>query len=95
MTKIPGLMYFLLATATQPKIVSGTVKLINAVSGWLLILAPLTGAAFGIFHAIKKSSAEDDMAIAKHQKMIHNSITGVIWAMTISGLITVISSYYK
>lgn len=79
----------------MPKIISGTVALINTASGWILILAPVVGGLFGGYHAIRKSASDDDMEIQKHQKMIKNSVTGVVLALSISGIIKFVSGFYK
>ncbi len=79
----------------MPTIISGTIALLNAASKWILLIAPLTGSVFGGYHAIKKSTSDDDMEIKKHEKMIKNAIVGVVVAMTVSGIITFVTGYYK
>lgn len=79
----------------MPTIVSGTIALLNSASGWITIIAPILGGLFGGYHALMKSKAEDDMEIAKHQKMIKNAIVGTVIAMTISGTVTFVTSFYS
>ena len=54
----------------MPSIISGTISLLNAAAGWITVIAPIVGGLFGGYHAIMKSKADDEMEIAKHQKMI-------------------------
>lgn len=79
----------------QPSIISGTISLLNSASGWITIIAPIVGGLFGGYHAIRKSHAEDDTEIKKHEKMIKNAIVGTVIAMTITGTITFVTSFYK
>lgn len=78
----------------MPTIISGTINLLKAASTWVTIIAPIVGGLFGGYHAIRKSMSEDDMAIQKHQKMIKNAVVGTVIAISISGIITFVSSYY-
>lgn len=78
----------------MPTIISGTIALLNAASGWVLILAPIVGGLFGGYHAIRKSASDDDMEIAKHDKRIKNAVFGVILALSISGIVKFVAGYY-
>lgn len=79
----------------MPQIIQGTLTLLNTAFGWLAILAPVVGGLFGGYHAIRKSMSDDEMAIAKHQKMIKNAIIGTVIAMTIGGTITFVTGFYS
>lgn len=79
----------------MPTIISGTVSLLNAATGWITVIAPIVGGLFAGYHAIRKSMSDDDMAIQKHQKMIKNAVIGTVIAMTASGIITFVTGYYK
>ena len=81
--------------ADQPKIISGTIELVNAATSWLLILAPITGALFGMYHAIRKSMSDDETEIKRHSKMIKNAVIGVIIALCLSGIINFVSGFYS
>lgn len=101
-TKFVGMMVILFLTIPtvakaegQPKIISGTIELVNTASTWVLVLAPIVGGLFGGYHAIRKSTCEDDMEIKKHEKMIKNSVIGVILALSVSGIISFVSGYYS
>lgn len=79
----------------MPRIISGTVSLLNTASGWITVIAPIVGGLFGGYHAIMKSKADDEMEIAKHSKMIKNAVVGTVLAMTITGTITFITGFYS
>ena len=78
----------------MPSIISGTISLLNAAAGWITVIDPIEGGLFGGYHAIMKSKADDEMEIAKHQKMIKNAVVGTVIAMTITGTITFVTSFY-
>lgn len=78
----------------MPTIISGTIELLNAASGWILILAPIVGGLFGGYHALRKSASDDDMEIQKHQKMIKNAVIGTVIALSISGIVKFVSGFY-
>lgn len=79
----------------MPRIISGTVSLLNTASGWITVIAPIVGGLFGGYHAIMKSKADDEMEISKHSKMIKNAVVGTVLAMTITGTITFITGFYS
>jgi cadmium resistance protein CadD (predicted permease) len=81
--------------ASQPKIVTGTLKLAQTATTWLLGLIPVTAGLVAGFFAWQKSVSQDDAAITKYNKLIKNVIIGAVLAETVSGLITVILSFYK
>lgn len=81
--------------ADQPQIITGTINLVNTASTWVMVISPIVGALFGGYHAIRKSTCDDDMEIKKHEKMIKNAITGVVIALSISGIVTFVSGYYS
>ncbi len=81
--------------AAQPKIVSGTVDLFKAASGWLLLIIPVGAGLFVGYHALQKSLTDDQAVIAEKNKLIKNTIIGAIIAMTADGLITIILGFYN
>jgi hypothetical protein len=81
--------------ASEPKLVSGTVALAKAASGWLTGAILATAGLFAGYFAWQKSISQDDANIAKYNKLIKNTVVGAVIAMTISGLITVILSFYS
>jgi uncharacterized membrane protein len=81
--------------ANQPRIVTGTVNLFRAITGWLLLIIPVGAGAFVAFHALQKSMTEDQAVIAEKNKLIKNTIIGAIIAECADGLVTVILSFYS
>jgi hypothetical protein len=82
------------ASATQPKIVSGTLNLFAAASGWLLLIIPVGAGLFVGYHALQKSLTDDQAVIAEKNKLIKNTVIGAIIAECADGLITVILGFY-
>lgn len=80
--------------AEQPKIVTGTVDLFQAATGWLLLIIPVGAGLFVGYHALQKSLTDDQAVISEKNKLIKNTIVGAIIAETASGLVTLILSFY-
>lgn len=83
------------AFATQPKLVSGTVALFKAITGWLLLIIPVGAGAVLGYHALQKSLSDDQAVIAEKNKQMKNVIIGAAIAETASGLVTIILGFYK
>lgn len=81
--------------ADDPKLVTGTVALFKAITGWLLLIIPVGAGAFAGWHGLQKSMSEDDAVIAQKNKLIKNTIIGAAVAMTADGLILTILNFYK
>lgn len=81
--------------ASQPKIVSGTVNLLQNATTWLAILIPLGAGLFLGFHAFMKSISDDQAVIAEKNKMMKNVLIGAVIATTASGLASFILNYYR
>lgn len=81
--------------ASEPKLVSGTINLAKTASTWLAGGIAVTAGLFAGYFAWQKSISQDDANIAKYNKLIKNTIVGAVIATTISGLITVILSFYS
>jgi len=83
------------ATSIQKsKIVTGTEKLIEDLTGWLLIFAPvLTVLLVGYFFLRK--AASDEMDAKRWDNRIKVAIISCIGVVVASGLINVLMSYYK
>lgn len=72
---------------------TGTKKLLNDVMSWLQILAPIAGALFVVYFAIRKGGAEEQDQ-KMWQKRINTAIICVVIAELASTIINLISSYY-
>lgn len=81
--------------AAQPKLVSGTVALFQAITGWLLLIIPVGAGAVLGYHALQKSLTDDQAIIAEKNKMMKNVIIGAAIAETASGLVTIILGFYS
>lgn len=83
------------AMADTPTLVSGTNKLFSALTGWLLILVPVTTAALAGWHYWLKSMNQSDPAEAAHQgKAAKQVIVAGIIITCISGLIKTLLAFY-
>lgn len=81
--------------AGQPKLVSGTVALFAAISGWLLIIIPGGAGAILGWHAFQKTLTDDQATIAEKNKLMKNVIIAAAVAETASGIITIVLNFYK
>jgi len=80
--------------AGTPQLVTGTVNLFRAISGWLLLIIPVGAGAVLGYHALQKSLSDDHAVIAEKNKMMKNVIIGAAIAETASGLVTLVLSFY-
>lgn len=82
------------AFATQPRIVSGTLALIQAATGWLtLIIAGGAGLYLG-YLAITKGMTDDQAVIAEKSKLMKNTVRSAVIAASATGIISLILSFY-
>lgn len=81
--------------AGQPKLVSGTVALFQAATGWLLLIIPVGAGAVLGYTALQKSLTDDHAVLAEKNKMMKNVIIGAAIAETASGLVTALLAFYS
>lgn len=81
--------------AAEPKLVSGTVKLFQSITKWLLVIIPVGAGAVLGWHALQKSLTDDQAVIAEKNKQMKNTVISAAVAETASGLITIILNFYK
>lgn len=74
-------------------IVKGTEKLIEDLTTWLMILAPVVGGLVIIYFFIRRSAA-DEMEQKKWNNRITTAIVSVIGAVLASATLKLIISYY-
>jgi len=79
----------------QPKIVSGTLSLISAITGWLLLIIPVAAGCYLTFLSLQKSATQDQAVIAEKNKAIKNTIIAAVIGECASGIITLILSFYQ
>lgn len=82
------------AYAGTPKLITGTVKLFQTITTWLLLIIPVGAGAVLGYQALQKSLTDDQAVVAEKNKMMKNVVIGAAIAETASGLITVILSFY-
>lgn len=61
---------------------------------WLLIIIPVAAGTMCTYHALRKTMTSDDSVISECNSKISNTIKGAIIGMTISGLITLLRTFY-
>ena len=88
-------MYSPVFAAAPPKLISGTVSLLSAVSRWLLLIIPVGAGAFLGYQALQKSLTDDQAVIAEKNKLMKNTLIGAAIAMTADGLATLVLSFYS
>lgn len=82
--------------ADEPKLVSGTLQLLNDATKWLLILVPVSTAFKAGWHYWLKQLKEGDPAeAAQEAKAAKNAIIAGIIITSIVGLVKVLLSYYS
>jgi nitric oxide reductase large subunit len=73
---------------------TGTIKLINDVTVWLLILAPIVGVVCVVFFLIRRSMA-DEMDEKKWTNRIKVAVVSTLGAILATGLINILIGYYQ
>lgn len=81
--------------AGQPKLVSGTVALFNAGTGWLLVLIPVAAGCVLGYTALQKSLTDDHAVVAEKNKMMKNVLIGAAIAESAAGLVTAVLAFYS
>ena len=85
---------YCLGTVADSNLARGTVNLLNDVSGWLLIIAPIVTAVFIGYYLIRKT-ASDEMDARRWDSRIKTAIICCIGVVVASGLITTITGYFR
>ncbi|MGL5434546.1 MAG: Mbov_0395 family pilin-like conjugal transfer protein [Lachnospiraceae bacterium] len=76
------------------KIATGTTKLIQDASTWLLVLAPIVAGMLIIYFCIRRAAA-DEMDVKKWNNRIGAAIVSCIGAVLGSATLNVIIGYYR
>lgn len=92
---ILGVFFVSPAYANTPKLVSGTVNLFQAITGWLLLIIPVGAGAMLGYQALQKSLTDDQAVIAEKNKFMKNILIGAAIAETASGLVTIFLGFYS
>ncbi|MBM7562909.1 Mbov_0395 family pilin-like conjugal transfer protein [Fusibacter tunisiensis] len=80
-------------TVQDSQIVKGTEKLIQDVTTWLMVLAPIVGVLLVIYFFIRRSAA-DEIDQKKWNNRIVTVIVSVIGAVLASATLNLIIGYY-
>lgn len=75
------------------KLVKGTEKLIQDLTTWLMVLAPVVGGLLIIYFFIRRSGS-DEMDVKKWNNRITTAIISVVGAVLASATLNLIISYY-
>jgi ABC-type molybdate transport system permease subunit len=92
-----SVMFSIPASATginDSKIVTGTAKLINDVTTWLMVLAPVVAGLLILYFCIRRSAA-DEMDQKKWNNRIVVAIVSCIGAVLGSATLNLILAYYN
>jgi ABC-type molybdate transport system permease subunit len=81
------------STVQNSNLVKGTEDLIQDVTTWLMVLAPVVGGLLIIYFFIRRSAA-DEMDSKKWNNRITTAIVSVIGAVLASATLNLIVSYY-
>lgn len=82
------------AGVSDSKLATGTTNLINDLTNWLLVLAPVLTVLLVGYYLLRKS-ASDEMDSKRWDTRIKVALICCIGVVVASGLITVIIGYYK
>lgn len=72
---------------------TGTINLINDVTGWLMVICPLVGGGAAVGFLIRRSMADEQEGKMWTNRIVIAIVCGVGGSL-ISGLIGIITSYY-
>lgn len=80
--------------ADTPTIVTGTEKLFQTGTTWLLGIIPAAAGCMLGYQASQKSLTDDEGVIAQRNKFMKNVVKGAVVAECASGIITAVLSFY-
>ncbi|MEM5780047.1 MAG: hypothetical protein AAGU02_02740 [Lawsonibacter sp.] len=76
------------------KLATGSVNLVHDVTTWLLVLCPLAGGAAALVFLIRRGMADEQDGKMWNTRILVSIICGVA-GFVVSGVINMLSSYYK
>lgn len=90
------LFFFMFGTTVfaDPKIVTGTKKLLTDAGKWMTGLAAAATVAIAVFHGLKWQAAGKEEKSVEAKAVKNTIIIGVI-ITCLSGIVTLVFSYYK
>lgn len=88
------LMYGMTVFAGEPKIISGTKKLLTDAGTWLTGLAAAATIAVALFHGLKwQAAGKEEKAV--EAKAVKNTIVIGVIITCLSGIVTLVFGYYR
>ncbi len=81
-------------TVGKSKIATGTEALLNDITKWLMILAPIVGGLLIIYFFIRRSGA-DEQDQKRWNNRITTAIISVVGAVLGSAIVNLVIGYYK
>lgn len=87
-------VYGITAFAAEPKIITGTKKLLTDAGTWLTGLAAAATIAVALFHGLKWQAAGKEEKSVEAKAVKNTIVIGVI-ITCLSGIVTLVFGYYK
>ncbi|HHW02057.1 MAG TPA: hypothetical protein GXX35_04485 [Thermoanaerobacterales bacterium] len=78
----------------MPSFVTGLKNLITAATGWISGLAAVTMVLMVSYHALMRSTAQDEMAATQHSRAIGNVLKYGVIVIIANVLVSTIVSYF-
>ncbi|WP_213974699.1 hypothetical protein [Tepidanaerobacter acetatoxydans] len=78
----------------MPSFVTGLQNLIKAATGWVTGLAAVTMVLMVSYHALMRSTAQDEMAATQHSRAIGNVLKYGVIVIIANVLVSTIVSYF-
>lgn len=83
------------AYAEAPKLVTGTVELAKAVSGWITLAVGVVAGAMLGYHGLGYVTSDDEAVKSDRAKKMKAVFKGGAIAITAPGLVTLVLNFYK
>lgn len=88
------LMYGTIVYASEPKIITGTKKLLKDAGTWMTGLAAAATIAVALFHGFKwQAAGKEEKSV--EAKAVKNTIVIGVLITSLSGIVTLVFSYYS
>ena len=80
----------------MPTVVTGTLALLSAATGWLLGIVPVGGGLMASYHWFMSGpgAGGDEMLASQHKRATRNTLIGTLLAVCAVGLVKTLLSFY-